>query len=241
MSSNLKLSLHTSLEPDVNVHKYQSHIGSMMYAMLGTRPDIAFAITKLSQYSSNPGVDHWTAINRLLWYLSSTRDLKLVYNRNSKCNNKSGYSDSDWAGDPRDHRSISGYIFIMAGAAVSWSSKKQPSVALSSTKGEYMAMMHASKEAIWIQPFLHDIHFPLSDPTMLLVDNQGAIALASNPTFHAQMKHISVHHHFIHKQVEDWDILLEYVPMNNQVADVLTKALPYDKHSVFTANMGLCE
>ena len=212
-----------------------------MYAMLGTRPDIAFAITKLSQYSSNPGVDHWTAINRLLWYLSSTRDLKLVYNRNSKCDNESRYSDSDWAGDPRDHHSISGYIFIMAGAAMSWSSKKQPSVALSSTKGEYMAMMHASKEAIWIQSFLHDIHFPLSNPTMLLVDNQGAIALASNPTFHAWMKHTSVHHHFIHEQVEDWDILLKYVPTNNQVADVLTKALPYDKHLVFTVNMGLCK
>jgi len=87
----------------------------------------------------------------------------------------------------------------MAGAAMSWSSKKQPSVALSSTKGEYMAMMHASKEAIWIQSFLHDIHFPLSNPTMLLVDNQGAIALASNPTFHMQTKHTGVHHHFICK------------------------------------------
>jgi len=87
----------------------------------------------------------------------------------------------------------------MAGAAVSWSSKKQPSVALSSTEGKYMAMTHASKEAIWIQQFLHNIHFPLSDPTMLLINNQGAIALASNPTFHTQMKHIGVHHHFIHK------------------------------------------
>src|SRR6266446_969951 len=143
-------------------------------------PDIAFSITKLSQYLANPGDDHWTVINHLLWYLSSTRDLKLTYDGNSKCDDESGYSDSDWAGDPRDHRSISGYIFTMAGAAVSWSSKKQPSVALSSTEGEYMAMTHASKEAIWIQQFLHDIHFPLSDPTTLLVDNQGAIALASN-------------------------------------------------------------
>src|SRR5258708_30158373 len=240
MSSNLKLGLHTSPEPDVNVCKYQSHIGSMMYAMLGTRPDIAFAITKLSQYLSNPGVDHWTAINCLLWYLSSTRDLKLVYDGNSKCDDKSRYSDSDWAGDPRDHRSISRYVFIMAGAAMSWSSKKQPSVALSSTEGECMAMMHASKEAIWIQQFLHDIHFPLSNPTTL-IDNQGAITLVSNLTFHAWMKHIGVCHHFICEHVEDCNILLEYVPTNDQVADVLTKALPYDKHSVFAANMGLCK
>ncbi len=82
---------------------------------------------------------------------------------------------------------------------MSWSSKKQPSVALSSTKGEYMAMMHASKEAIWIQQFLHNIHFPLSNPTTLLINNQGAIALASNLTFHMWTKHISVHHHFIHE------------------------------------------
>src|SRR5258708_26086007 len=241
MSCNLKLSLYTNLEPNVNVCKYQSRIGSVMYTMLGTCPDIAFSITKLSQYSANPGDDHWTAINRLLRYLSSTRDLKLTYDRNSKCDDESRYSDSDWAGDPRDHRSISGYVFTMAGAAVSWSSKKQPSVALSSTEGEYMAMTHASKEAIWIQQFLHDIHFPLSNPTTLLVDNQGAIALASNPTFHVRTKHISVRHHFIRERVEDRDILLEYVPTNDQVVDVITKSLPYDKHSEFTMDMGLRE
>ena len=104
-----------------------------------------------------------------------------------------------------------------------------------------MAMTHASKEAIWIQQFLHDIHFPLSDPTTLLVDNQGAIVLASNPTFHTCTKHIGVRHHFIRERVEGRDISLEYVPTNDQVVDVLTKALPYDKHSVFAANMGLRE
>ncbi len=124
---------------------------------------------------------------------------------------------------------------------MSWSSKKQLSVALSSTKGEYMAMMHASKEAIWIQQFLHNICFPLSNPTTLLINNQGTIALVSNLTFHTWTKHIGVHHHFIHEHVEDCDILLEYVPTNDQVVDVLTKALPYDKHSVFAANMGLCK
>src|SRR6266436_8228303 len=199
MSCNLKLGLYTNPEPNINVHEYQSRIGSVMYAMLGTHPDIAFSITKLSQYLANPGDDHWTAINHLLQYLSSTRDLKLTYDRNSKCDDESGYSDSDWAGDPRDHRSISGYVFTMAGAAMSWSSKKQPSVALSSTEGEYMAMTHTSKEAIWIQQFLHNICFPLSNPTTLLINNQGTIALVSNLTFHMWTKHISVNHHFIHE------------------------------------------
>ena len=101
MSCNLKLGLYTNPEPNINVHEYQSRIGSVMYAMLGTCPDIAFSITKLSQYSANPGDDHWTAINRLLRYLSSTRDLKLTYDGNSKCDDESRYSDSDWAGDPK--------------------------------------------------------------------------------------------------------------------------------------------
>jgi hypothetical protein len=102
-----------------------------------------------------------------------------------KSNDKTGYSDSDWAGDLRDSRSISGFVFTMAGAVVSWSSKKQTSVALLSTEGEYMAVTHATKEALWIQQFLHDLNFPPSNATTLFVDNQGAIALATNPTFHA--------------------------------------------------------
>ena len=102
-----------------------------------------------------------------------------------------------------------------------------------------MAISHATKEAIWIQQFLHDIHFPLSYPSTLLINNQGAITLATNPTFHTQTKHIRVWHHFIWDQVEKWDILLEYVPMDDQVADVLTKALLHNKHSKFTLEMGL--
>ncbi len=209
--------------------------------MLGTCPDISFVITKLSQYLSNPGEEHWIAINCLLQYLNATKNYRLIYDGNSEHDDESGYSDSDWAGDPRDHCSISSFIFIMADAAVSWSSKKQPSVALSSMEGEYMAMMHATKEAIWIQQFLQDIWFPLPNPTTLLVNNQGAIALTSNPTFHAWTKHIGVHHHFIHEQVEDCDISLEYIPTNDQVADIFTKVLLYDKHSMFTNLMGLWE
>ena len=108
----------------------------------------------LSQYSSNPGRQHWIAINRLLCYLSSTKDFKLVYDGNFETNDCFGYLDSDWAGDPRDYQSVSGFTFIMAGAAVSWSSKKQLSIALSSTEGEYKAISHATKEALWIQQFL---------------------------------------------------------------------------------------
>jgi len=114
MAFNLKLSHLDQSNHDVNICEYQSHIGSVMYAMLGTCPDISFTITKLSQYLSNPGEEHWTAINCLLHYLNTTRESKLVYNGNSNLDDESGYSDSDWAGDPRDYCSVSGFIFTVS-------------------------------------------------------------------------------------------------------------------------------
>jgi hypothetical protein len=227
--------------PQVNACQYQSKLGSVMYAMLGTRPDISYAITTLSQYSANPGQEHLTAINRLLRYLGFTRNMGLTYNGNSKEDDVTGYSDLDWAGDPRDCRSVSGFVFKMAGAAVSWSSKKQSSVALSSTEGEYMASTHATKEAVWIQHFLSDLGFSISIPTTLLIDNQGAIALANNPAFHTRTKHIGIHHHFIRECIENKEIALEYIPTNDQLADVFTKALSREKFKKFVKDMGLRE
>ncbi len=161
------------------------------------RPDIAYAVGMLSQYSAHPGTDHLNAVNRILKYLNSTKDYKLIYDGNSSEGNFSAYCDSDWAGDSRDHQSISGYVFKIAGVAVSWSSKKQSSTALSSTEGEYMALTHAAKEAMWIQEFLYDIRFPLIFATTILGDNQGTLALAVNLTFHAHTKHIHVRQHYI--------------------------------------------
>src|SRR5258708_6381812 len=225
--------------PEVDVRDYQSRIGSIMYAMLGMCPDIAYAVGMLSQYSAHPGMDHLNAINRILKYLNSTKDYKLIYDGNSSEGNFSAYCNSDWAGDLRDHRSISGYVFKIAGAAVSWSSKKQSSTALSSTKGEYMALTHVAKEAMWIQEFLYNIRFPLIFATTILGNNQGALALAVNPTFHACMKHIRVRKHYIRECVEDGSIKLDYVPKDDQVANVLTKGLQGIKHERFIKMMGL--
>ena len=118
--------------------------------MLGTCPDIAYAVGALSQYSANPGPDHLTAVNCILKYLNSTKDYKLVYDGESKESDFIAYCDSDWAGDSCDHQSISGYVFKIAGATVSWSSKKQSSTTLSSTQGKYMVLTHTAKEALWI-------------------------------------------------------------------------------------------
>src|SRR5260370_4598480 len=136
-----------------------------------------------------------------------------------------GYTDSDWAGYLNSRRSIAGYAFIFCGSIIAWSAKKQPTIALSSTKAEYMALTHAGKEAVFLDHLFNDIGISHSTPITLLIDNQSTIALVENPIFHAQSKHIEVQHHWIHERIKDWTIKLEYMPMVDQTADIFTKAL----------------
>ena len=174
---------------------YQSLIGTLMYAMLATRPDIAFAVGALSKYSSNPGRAHWDQAVHVLRYLVGTKTYGLFFDGNSLDDLSSlilGYTDSDWAGDADTCRSTSGYIFLMCGTAVSWSSKLQTSPALSSTEAEYMACTRAAQEAIWLRQLLEQLGFRQTSPTSLLGDNQGAIALAKNPGDHPCTKHIQL-------------------------------------------------
>src|SRR5258708_12636690 len=114
-----------------------------------------------------------------------------------------GFADSDWAGDPNSRRSVSGYTFMFCGAVVSWSAKKQPTITLSSTEAEYMAMTHAGKEAVFLEHLYSDVGIPISFPIFLLIDNHSAIALAENPIFHARSKHIQLLHHFFPKKFKD--------------------------------------
>jgi hypothetical protein len=130
---------------------------------------------------------------------------------------------------------------MLAGRAISWSSKKQPSVALSSTEAEYIAGMHAAKEAIWLKQLVSEIWKDqiTNSPTTIYIDNQSAIAIAKNPEFHDRTKHIEVRHHFLRQQVDSNAIVLKYLPTDKQVADVLTKGLAREKHERFTTCMGI--
>jgi len=150
-----------------------------------------------------------------------------------------GYADADWANDLGDRKSTSGYVFKLAGGAISWSSKKQSSVALSSTEAEYIAGAHTAKELVWLQRLLGDIGMPDDSPTTLCIDNQSAIAIAKNPQFHDRTKHIEVRYHYLHDKVEEEELELEYVPTGEQIADALTKALNKDKHTTFAKEMGV--
>ena len=154
------------------------------YTMIGMKPDLAHPVGVLSQFAANPGTKHWNVLKRVFCYLCGTQDISLVFGSgNTKL--LTGYADTDWAADKNDHRSLTGYVFLMSGSAISWSSRKQHSAAQSSTEAEYMAGAHAAKEAAWIRIFLSEIGEAQSSPTHLMIDNQSAMALTKNFEFHS--------------------------------------------------------
>lgn len=215
---------------------YREAVGSLMYAAMGTRPDIAFAVTTLAQFSDNPGWVHWEAVKRVFKYLLGTRDLELVYGR--KENELTGYVDAD--GASQEHRrAISGYVFLVDGGAISWSSKKQELVTLSTAEAEYVAATHAAKEVIWLRRLIGEVFGAIPNPTTLFSDSQSAIALTKDGHYHARTKHIDIRYHFIRYVIENGSIKLIYCPTNEMTADVLTKALPSAKVKHFASALGL--
>ena len=147
---------------------------------------------------ANPGPDHQRALEHVLQYLWATADHQLILSRSAFSSpTLLGYADADWASDVNDCKSMSGYVFTLGGGAISWSLKKQTTVALSSTKAEYITGAHTAKEAVWLRQLLAELGQGMPSPTILHIDNQSAIAIAQNPEFHECMKHINVHYHFL--------------------------------------------
>jgi hypothetical protein len=226
--------------PTLEVKPYQRAIGSLMYPMLGTRPDIAFTVASLGRHAATPGEEHLRALDRVFRYLRGTSDWGLVFRRGGENGlTLHGYVDADWASDINDRKSTSGYVFTLAGGAVSWSSKKQSSVALSSTEAEYIAGAHAAKEVVWLRRLLSELGAGTNDPTIVHMDNQSAMTIARNPEFHDRTKHIEVRYHFLRQKVESEELELEYIPTGEQIADVLTKGLCREKHLKFSEGMGI--
>ena len=179
----------------------------------------------LSHFASNPSVEHWGAVKRVFRYVRGSMDQGLVFRADSGTGIMlTGYSDAEWAGDLTTRKSVSGYLFLVAGGAVSWRSQRQPVVALSSTESEYIAMTTACKELVWLRQLLNDMGFPQDSPTVLFGDNQGALALVRNPVYHDRTKHIHVRYHYIRERVESGDITLSYCPTKDMLADAFTKA-----------------
>lgn len=209
---------------------YQEVVGSLLYAALVTRPDIQFAVNTVSRFNNNPGKAHWNACKRILRYLNGTINYKLTYCR-EKSGDLHGYCDADWAGDESDRRSMTGYVFIMQGGAVTWNSKKQPTVALSTTEAEYMAMSTASQEAIWLRNLGAEL-FGDKCKTQINIfgDNKSALQLSEKTTtFHPRTKHIDIRHHFVRDNVNNGIVKFTYTATDDMTADILTKALPQPK------------
>jgi hypothetical protein len=215
---------------------YREAVGALNWAALATRPDIAFAVSTVARFSANPGPAHWDAVKRVFRYLAGTRDLWLSYGE-TKCALE-GFADADGS-MTEDRRAVSGYAFLIDGGAVSWSSKKQELVSLSTTESEYVAATHGMKEALWLRSLLGDIFAPVQGPTTLFSDNQSAIALTRDHQYHPRTKHIDVRYHFIRWVVEKGSLRLVYCPTADMVADALTKALPSAKVKHFASCLGL--
>ena len=212
---------------------FASAVGSLMYAMLCTRPDIFYAVEIVSWYQSDSGEEHWISVKHILKYLRRTKDYMLVYSSGSL--ETIGYTDSDFQGDIDSRKSTSGYVFTLNGGAICWRSVKQTCVADSTTEAEYVAASEAAKEAIWLKMFLLDLQvIPSADrPITLYCDNSGAIAQSNEPRYHKKQKHIERKYHLIRDIIERGDTVVTKIASEENLADPFTKTLPvrvFEKH-----------
>jgi Reverse transcriptase (RNA-dependent DNA polymerase) len=215
---------------------YREAVGALNWAALATHPDIVFAVATIAHFASNPGPAHWEAVKRIFRYLLGTHDLWLTYGETKRV--LEGYADADGS-MAEDRRAITGYVFLINGGTVSWSSKRQEIVSLSTTESEYVAATHDMKEALWLHSLLSETFGLITAPTTLFSDNQAAIALTRDHQYHSRTKHIDVHYHFIRWVIEKGSLRLIYCPTDDMVADTLTKALPSAKVKHFADGLGL--
>lgn len=217
--------------------QYQSLIGSLMYIAINTRPDILHSVCKLSQRNKDPHMEHMVAAKRILRYLSTTQNKQLIYQKTGKpieC-----YTDADWGGDTTNRKSYTVYAFMLAGAVFSYESKKQATVALSSTEAEYMSLSSTSKEATYLRKLLSEMQLNFPKSIVINADNISAINLVKNPVYHERSKHIDVKYHYIRDVFRKGEIELQYCCSSDNVADIFTKNLPKPSHEKFVKMLGL--
>ena len=221
---------------------YRAIVGSLIYAMTCTRPDLSWIVSKLSQHLSRPTEGDWTLLKQVMRYVKGTIDSKLHF---TKCSTKMelvGYSDADWASSVEDRRSTTGYYFQLnsEGPAISWKSRKQQTVALSTCEAEYMALCETSQEAIYLERVFRDLMCDYDGnkvPVHIFGDNQGSLDLVKNPVKHNKSKHIDIRYHFIRDLCMSNAIELSHVASDNNIADIMTKPLPKSKYDKFRQAM----
>ncbi|XP_048447466.1 secreted RxLR effector protein 161-like [Pyrus x bretschneideri] len=200
-------------------------VGSLIY-LTATRPDVMCAVSLLSRYMEFPTNLHFQAAKKVFHYLQGTSDFGVFYKK-GEVSRLIGFTDSDYAGD-LDDRSTSGSVFMMSSGAMSWSSRKQQLVTLSTTEAEFIAAATSACQAIWLRRILEELHFQQHEPIVIYCDNSSAIKLSKNPVLHGRSKHIDVRYHFLRDLTNEGTIDLVYYRSEDQVADIMTKPLKLD-------------
>ena len=221
---------------------YASTIGSIMYAQVCTRQDLAFTTGMLGRYQSNPGKDHWVATKKALRYLQGTKDLMLVY-RKTDALEIIGYSDADWGGCKDTNKSTSGYVFTQAGGAVSWKSCKQSIVTSSTMYAEFIACYEATGQAMWLKKFVPGFKVidSIERPLRIYCDNEPAVFYCHNNKSSGAAKHIDIKYYVVKEKIQDRIIEVEHLGTEDMLADPLTKGLPPNVFKKHVAGMGIRE
>ncbi|KAE8676544.1 hypothetical protein F3Y22_tig00111584pilonHSYRG00119 [Hibiscus syriacus] len=238
MEPNIKMCAHEGKDLE-DATMYRQLVGSLIYLTL-TRPDISYAVGVMSRYMKNPKKPHLEAVRRILRYVKNTIDYGLLYKKGEDCK-LVGYCDADYAGDHDTRRSTTGYVFKLGSGTISWCSKRQPTVSLSTTEAEYRAASMVAQESTWLIHLMNNLHQPVDYAILLYCDNQSAIRLAENPVFHARTKHVEVHYHFVREKVLQEEIEMKQIKTDEQIADLFTKNLSVGKFEHFRRQHGVIQ
>ena len=222
----------------VDSTNYKQIVGSLMY-LTATRPDIMYAVSLISRYMENPKEIHLLAAKRIFRYLQGTADFGLLYKKGEH-SDLMGFTDSDYARDQDDRKSTSGYVFMLGTGVVSWSSKKQPIVTLSTTEAEFVAAASCACQAIWLRRILEEIQFKQQGETSIYCDNSSTIKLSRNLVLHGRSKHIDVKYHFLRDLAKDEVINLIFCRSEDQVVDIFTKPLKTPLFHKLRELLGVC-
>jgi hypothetical protein len=245
MDPNIKIQSNPDGNEGSKSNHYAKLLGELQFLTNATRPDIAYAVNKLASYTANPSLQHVGALKRILRYLKGTKNYGIIYSAKPQnirelqnSNLFYGYADAAYA-DTDDYKSTSGYVFLVGGGAVTWRSKKQTTIALSSTEAEYISLSEAGREACWLRSLYEELGYTQIIPNIIKGDNNGSIAMAQNPQFHKRAKHIATRWHWIRDLVQNKIISIESCRDPDQTADIFTKPLARPKHQKHVQEMGL--
>lgn len=225
-------------DEQITTKPYRELIDCLMYLATHSRPDISYAVIFLSRSQSKPSDTHWMYLKGILRYLKGTSSLCLTFSR-IECDILVSFCDADFAGDLEDRRSTTGYVFKVHGSPVSWCSRKQTTVALSTTEAEYVALSAAVSECLWIRGLLSEMGVILEESTTIFEDNQSTISLLREPRKHQRLKHIDIKYNFIRESIDNKEVNVTYIQSNQQLADIFTKPLPNSRFMELTSKLGL--